>query len=289
MSELPIWAIEAGVPSAHVTAAAVRVARMLDHNGSEISDLRRSYRQHASGAYFPEPDMIKGETLLVDCGLVRKMGSRLVPTADLLTLGLEDDREAACEITMHVLTQLPPDTGSDQLEAVLEATIPSAERREELLLALGAKFDDTRARLVGEIGEEIVVQAARDQLLAVGHPELAAQVRRVSLGSDALGYDVTASRTTGSKRLFEVKASTKVDEVEFYLSRNEWETGIRYADDWFLVYCRVDDTEQRPGEIIGWCVASSLSEHVPVDRGSGEWRSVYLKLSTSLLQPGLPY
>jgi hypothetical protein len=104
-----------------------------------------------------------------------------------------------------------------------------------------------------------------------------------------LGYDVTASRTTGSKRLFEVKASTKVDEVEFYLSRNEWETGIRYADDWFLVYCRVDDTEQRTGEIIGWCVASSLSEHVPGDRGSGEWRSVYLKLSTSLLQPGLPY
>jgi len=199
------------------------------------------------------------------------------------------NREAASEITVHVLAQIQAVRGSDELEAVLEATALDAERREELLLALGAIFDDTHARLVGEIGEEIVVQAAKDQLIGVGHPELVPQVRRVSLGSDALGYDVTAPRTTGSKRLFEVKASTTRDQAEFYLSRNEWDTGIRFADDWFLIYCRVDDTEQRTGEIVGWCTASSLSEHVPEDRGSGEWHSVYLKLSSSALESGLPY
>src|SRR5687768_16547276 len=99
MSETPIWSFQRGMPSAHVTAAAVRVARMLDDKGSDISDLRRSYRQHASGAYYPEPDMIKGEALLVDCGLVRKEGSRLVPSPLLLTLELEDDGESASEIT----------------------------------------------------------------------------------------------------------------------------------------------------------------------------------------------
>jgi hypothetical protein len=289
MSELPIWAIKTGVPSTHVIEAAVRVARMLDRTGSEISDLRRSYRQHASGAYFPEPDMIKGETLLVDCGLARKAGSRLLPTPRLGTLGLDDDREAANEITVHVVAQLEAMTGSEDLEEALEATALDADRREEILLALGARFDDSQARLVGEIGEEIVVQAARDQLLGAGHPELAAKVRRVSLGSDALGYDVTAPRTTGPRRLFEVKASTRRDSAEFFLSRNEWATGIRYGDDWFLVYCRVDDTEQRTGEIVGWCAADSLRENVPADRGSGEWRSIHLKVSASTLQSGLPY
>jgi hypothetical protein len=289
MTELPIWAIEKGVPSAHVAEAAVRVARMLDRNGSEVSDLRRSYQQHASGAYYAEPDMVKGEMLLIDCGLVRKVGSRLVPAGDLATIALDDEEEAASEILVRVLAQLPPDTESERLEAVLEATVSDAERREELLLALGARFDDTHRRLVGEIGEELVVQAARNQLLAVGRSALAGQVRRVSLGSDALGYDVTAPRTTGSKRLLEVKASTTSNEVEFFLSRNEWETGSQFEDDWFLVYCRVDDVEHRTGEIVGWCAASSLAEHVPDDRGSGEWRSVCLNLPPSLLEAGLPH
>ena len=275
MDSSPIWTTEAGAPSPHIAAAAVRVGRMLDRSGSEVADLRRSYHQHASGAYFAEPDMIKGEVLLVHSGLARRIGTRLVPTPELLTLDLSDEHDAASEIVGHTLAQHLPDTSSDELEAVIRRAIPSAERREELLLALGARFDDAHSRLIGEIGEELVVEAARHQLLAVGHPELAAQVRRVSLGSDALGYDVSAPRTTGSRRMFEVKASSTHDGPAFFLSRNEWRTGIRNADDWFLVYCRIEEVEKRTGEIVGWCPASSLTDHVPDDRGSGEWRSVH--------------
>jgi hypothetical protein len=232
--------------------------------------------------------MIKGETLLVDCGLARRIGSLLVPSGALLSLQLEDENEAAGEITAHALAQLPPTASGEQLAQLVEAAIPSAERREELLLALGAKFDDTHARLVGEIGEEIVVEASRNELLALGHPELASRVRRVSLGSDALGYDVTAPRSTGSQRLFEVKSSVRVGEAEFFLSRNEWETGVRFADDWFLIYCMVSDTDTRTGGIVGWCEASLLSDHVPFDQGSGKWSSVHVALSTSRLETGLP-
>jgi hypothetical protein len=289
MSELPTWAIQQGVPSSHVAAAAVRVARMLNTKGSEISDLRRSYQQHASGAYYAEPDMIKGETLLVDCGLVRRAGSRLVPTGNLVTIGLDDEHEAASQIIIHVLGQLPPETGSDELEALVAGTTANAERREELLLAIGAKFDDARARLIGEIGEEIVVESLREQLRSLGHSELVSLVRRVSLGSDALGYDVTAPRTSGSKRLLEVKASVTPHEVEFFLSRNEWEIGTRYTDDWFLVYCQVNDTRQRTGEVVGWCSASSLIQHIPDDRGSGRWQTIFLQLRASSLEQGLPY
>lgn len=136
MSNTPIWAIRPGVPSPHIVAAAVRVARMIDHSGSELADLARSYRQHTSGAYYPEPNMAKGQALLIDCGLVRQEGSRLIPTAELLALGLEDDVEAAGQLAVRAIATLPAETTSDQLQAAVEAAALSAEQREEFLLAL---------------------------------------------------------------------------------------------------------------------------------------------------------
>jgi hypothetical protein len=70
--------------------------------------------------------------------------------------------------------------------------LPDAQRRQELLLALAQRFDDTHRRLIGEIGEDLVLEAARAELQQVGHADLARSVRRVSLTSDQLGYDVTA-------------------------------------------------------------------------------------------------
>lgn len=288
MTELPIWAIEPSVPSAHVVAAAVRVARMLDRQGSELTDLRRSYRQHASGAYYAEPDMIKGEALLIDCDLARLVGTRVMPAPELFGLAIDDDAEAAIQITTHVLAQLPLSTDPKYLASLVDAAIQDAERREELLVALGSKYDDALARLVGEIGEEIVLHAVRDELLQLGYPSLARDAHRVSLQSDALGYDVSAPRIGGSRRLLEVKASTSPGEIEFFLSRNEAEVGRCYPDDWFLVYVRVQSIEQRTGEIIGWCERGSLDAHLPLDHGSGTWTSVRIASSADLLKTGIP-
>lgn len=223
-----------------------------------------------------------------DCGLVRQEGTRLVATAELLALGLEDETEAASQLTLRAIATLPAETTSEQLQAAVEAVTFDAEQREEFLLALGAKFNDAYQRLIGEIGEELVVQAAKDDLRSLGHPDLAAQVRRVSLGSDALGYDITAPRTAGAKRFLEAKAGLGADTARFFLSRNEWETGRRYPDDWFLVYCRVEDTRARTGEIVGWCSAMELDDHVPSDRGAGEWSSICVAFPAAQLHPELP-
>jgi hypothetical protein len=289
MSEAPIWAVQPGVPSSHIVAAAVRVARMIDRAGSELTELARSYHQQSSGAYYPEPDMAKGQALLIDCGLIRQEGTRLIPSAVLLALGLEDDAEAGGQLTLRAIATLPPETTSDELQAAVEAAPLSAEQREEFLLALGAKFDDAHRVLVGEIGEELVVQAAKDDLMALGHSDLAAQVRRVSLGSDALGYDITAPRTSGAKRLLEAKAGVDADTARFFVSRNEWETGLSYPDDWFLVYCRVGDTKARTGEVVGWCTAQDLADHAPADHGAGRWSSVCIELPAAELRGGLPH
>ena len=131
---------------------------------------------------------------------------------------------------------------------------------------------------------------AKEQLADLGHPQLAAQVRQVSLRSDALGYDVTAPRTIGNGRLFEVKSSIHAGpDITFYLSRNEITTGCKYPDDWFLICCRVNDVAARTGEILGWCGPGALEPHSPSDRGAGAWQSVQITLSETELAPGLPY
>jgi len=84
-------------------------------------------------------------------------------------------------------------------------------------------------REVGEIGEDIVTGAARSELLDLGHADLARAVRRVSLISDQLGYDVVAPRVGGPNRLLEVKATTGPhdDPIRIHLSRNEAAVGAR--------------------------------------------------------------
>ena len=109
------------------------------------------------------------------------------------------------------------------------------------MIGLARRFDETLQRLVGDIGEEIVVNAARSELRAMGRPELAREVRRVSLLSDQLGYDVSAPRVSGRPRLLEVKATTAElvgPSVNAHLSRNEADTGAALAD-WALVICAI--------------------------------------------------
>jgi hypothetical protein len=158
-----------------------------------------------------------------------------------------------------------------------------------MLIALGRRFDDAHQRLLGEIGEEVVLATARAELQSLGYPVLAARVRRLSLETDQTGYDITAPRIIGSPRLLEVKATTTTAEAEIsvHLSRNEFKTGIRYRD-WSLVICRITDVPARAGEIIGWSTAAALDGLTPTDCERGRWESAILTIDVNSLLPGLP-
>lgn len=166
--------------------------------------------------------------------------------------------------------------------------MPDPQGREELLLARAQRFDDQAQCLIGEIGEELVVTAARQELAELGRADLARGVRRVSLVSDTLGYDVSAPRTSGRPRLLEVKSTTRAD-VTFvvHISRNEAKIGQTYPD-WALVVCRVDDVEARSGEICGWCQAGDFAARLPRDAAGGHWEQAAIELSADELLPGLP-
>jgi len=287
----PLWADPAGLPTRHAIRAALRVAALIDPQGSPVVAARETYWHVASGGTLPPPDLTMGEALLVDLGLavVHDDSIRRTPLLDAL---LEGDEESAAASIVIASVDEHPDVALLDLEhvqaRVAECIHDRLQQRDALTVIL-TKFDDTHRRLVGEIGEEIVFHAARAELADAGHLELAARVRLVSLVSDAYGYDIVAPRAHGADRLLEVKATTSISDSQatVHLSRNEADVGSR-RDNWMLVLCHIHDAERRHGNIVGWAGYRELRSLLPTDRTRGRWESASLTLDLANLVPGLP-
>jgi hypothetical protein len=292
VTETPPWATAAGLPAGHAVRAAIHVAVTIDQRGSRVVDAYESYWHKATGGLFAPPDLERGQRLLVDCGLVEERQGTLYPRAELqqILAGNFDDVVAAIYGRAVTYQQETADWSSEEASAELEELIPDPARREELLLALARRFDDTQRRLIGAIGEELVVSVLRAELNGLGYPELARSVRHLSLESDQLGYDIAAPRIGGADRLVEVKATTAIEGgvASIYLSRNEAEVGLRYYLDWALVLCLVTDQLRREGEIVGWLSSRALAPALPVDSTAGRWEVANLAINISELLPGTP-
>jgi len=289
------WANDGGFPTAHVLRAALHVASLIGERGAPATDVRASYWRHATGGTFAPPDLALGERLLLDVGLVTDSEGMLVAAPALLAILQGSAEDASASLYLRAVLQARPlPTSRDQhslaaWEQSVKAVIPDAARREQILTALGRHFNDAHRRLVGAIGEELVAAAARAELEALGHRALARTVRRVSLDSDQLGYDISAPRISGPPRLLEVKATTDQASTELtvHLSRTEADTGAKYSA-WALVICRVTDLTQQKGEILGWCAADSLAGLLPTDTQSAKWESAVLTFPAANLISGIP-
>jgi len=124
----------------------------------------------------------------------------------------------------------------------------------------------------------------------LGYLDLARAVRRVSLESDQLGYDVSAPRISGPRRLLEIKATTAIATSAhgLHLSRNEADVGARYPHDWALMVCQITNPDAAEGEIVGWCSRASLEELLPKDTPSGRWEQAWVEIPVTAFTPGLP-
>lgn len=281
------WAAAGGLPSAYILHAALHAAALIDAEGSIVDQARESYWHRATGGEFSAATLRIGEELLLDTGLLVERDGRLHLTSALAMLleGSVEDAGAGVALEASSLIDFPD---QHPASAELQALVPDAQRREELLLALAQRFDDRRRRLIGDIGEGLVLSAAREELTSLNRPDLARRVRRVSLESDALGYDITAPRLLGEPRFLEVKATTGADEpIRIHLSRNEARVGSIYAG-WSLIVCRISDPDERVGEILGWCHAASLRSRLPSDVDGGRWESAELDIWPNELLPNLP-
>lgn len=289
------------VPTPHVLRAALKAGSALDGSGTAVEVAYQSYLRLPTGGLYHSQDLLMGEWLLIECGLVRREADMLYPSQQLhhlLSLGEED----ACELLLAAaLNERPPlwlyaavqgDAVSPELipdddTETLAEVIPSAARREALLLALGRRYDPTRNATLGNLGEELVMAESRAQLQAAGRPDLAEKVQRVSLISDQLGYDVIAPTLSGSSRRMEVKTTARAGGlIEVTIARNEALVGLRDPC-WALVACRVG--QSGAVHITGWCRGSALGSLLPTDKDPrGRWASAALTLLPDLLSPGLP-
>jgi hypothetical protein len=95
---------------------------------------------------------------------------------------------------------------------------------------------DARNRLLGERGEEFVVDLERQRLRQQQRPDLASRVRWVSkeLG-DGLGYDVASyDHRDASELKIEVKSTCNSLYFPFYVTDNEVRTSDRFPDSYRL-------------------------------------------------------
>lgn len=288
-------------PTPHELRAALWVARMLPETGIARADAQASYALAPSGGVYRHEDFAAAEARLAECGLIALSNDRLSPSAELTEVSQLPEAEAIEVMLVAISERNPPiwlSTAADAetlaVEAIpdgdwktFETVIADPARREALLLSLSRKFDPIHTASIGAQGENCVVKACRLRLVELGRSDLATAVRRVSIISDQLGYDVVSPTAAGPSWRLEVKTTQVVGFlVCIHLSRNEARVGLSDPG-WALVVCwrRPDEAI----EIVGWCNSSILAPLLPQDScPQGAWTSVRLMLLRDELRDGLP-
>lgn len=290
--------------SPRMLRAVLWVSYVVGPGGEEADVAHASWRNLPLAGTVDFTELQAAERALVEIGLMWQRGNILQAAPELvacaadgragddaieLVLALVLEREAPLWLRTAVVdgAAVRPELLPDAVSSSLNVVIPDADRREAFLLARANRVEARERKLLGEEGEEAVVAACRAQLVEAGAPELAVAVRRVSLVSDELGFDVTAPCIDGSTRRIEVKATRSPgDTVRIFLTRNEITTGLADAN-WRLVVVRCN--YDRSQTILGHTSARMLLHMLPTDRHSrGRWRTATLRLAVAELQPGLP-
>ncbi len=289
-------------PTPHQLRSALRAGEVVvRHAGRPRAELGPAFLRTPTEAVFSDRDLELGAGLLLEAGFVTFPGNVVSPAVSLPTL-LAMRPEEACELLLDRLlgarrplwvtaaateSGVSPELIPDEAARGLGEIFPDPDRRESFVLALARRFSADERTRVGELAEEHVVACARAELSAAGRDDLVAQVQRLSLISDQLGYDVKAPCEGGDPRRLEVKGTrAQGSTVAIFLSRNEAQVALQDPR-WFLVLCRVGRDETV--ELVGWTTGEGLRDRLPTDpETGGAWQSTKIYIDTAELTGGLP-
>ena len=284
-------------PSQYLLYCAARVLRIVGQAHHSESEMRHSYRSTASGGILSQDGLIGAERWLIENGWLTLDGFGLKASERSQMLP-GDEAEIARELVRAMVLDAPPswlnavavrgEIRPEFLPAEADTTLNdmlSAEERDALLLAAAEKYDESAQRALGESAEESVLTACRALLTERGRGDLARKVRRVSLISDSVGYDIQSPDLRGSECRLEVKCF-RGRHPSFYITRNEFEVGLRLPR-WYLVLCRAAN-DSHPN-VVGWTALTPLAGKMPSDLDkSARWQSAKVRFVESELRPGLP-
>lgn len=146
------------------------------------------------------------------------------------------------------------------------------------------KFEAEHLEEIGLEGEKWVFECY-SRLLTCSDAE---RMKHVSLVNDTLGFDIVTPSLENMSRIIHIEVKTTnrpVQNPRFYLSRNEFEVGLKDPN-WVLVMVQKIGGEYR---IFGHCFASQLEEYMPMDTSDySVWESVKVTLVSAMVRPGLP-
>jgi hypothetical protein len=287
------------LPTRHLLRAAVRAARLLPLDGTDQDSAWNSYGAVGTGGIYTRKDLHTGEGILTSAGLLERSGDDLIPDSHLHDLVALPTETACNEILRALLGEVEPvwliAATSDGL--VEEELVPDSalrelghldpQDREEMLLALGRKFSNEDRERTGALAEEALCEELRQALRRQGAEHLADAVRRVSLESDDLGYDITTPRISGPTLRVESKGTRGAGPIwRVFISRNEARQA-RIDPSWIMVVSAVSpDDEVR---VIGWIGGVALQRFFPRDTEPvGVWTTAELRLEFKELTPGVP-
>lgn len=265
-----------------------------------------SYASLRTGGLYDEASLVRAQQLLEDLGLISRTGSKLQATEELARWHLLPEPVfveallqrwlvARAGLWLYAFARDPEPNWSelvpDAADKLLTSVYDNPDQRRAVVRMLAHKVDAEAIAELGACGEEAVAAACRGHLRAAGRDHLAAEVVRVSLHDDTLGFDVTSPDCCGHRHNLEVKSTgSPTGPVEFYLSRNEFDVGA--ADPaWAIVVARrgLDNVVH----VAGWLQYEVVAPLVPLDQppqgnARGRWASMRVTVDESALTPGLP-
>jgi hypothetical protein len=103
--------------------------------------------------------------------------------------------------------------------------------------------------ILGLLGEELVIQFEKWNLIRQGKQRFAEQVRWVSKDDgDGAGFDILSKQKNGADKYIEVKTTRLSKETPFFFSRNEFQFSNEHSKDFFLY--RLFNFEEKAGMFI---------------------------------------
>ena len=286
------------LPSPFLLRSAARVLSIVGRGSHSDANLLASYLVTPSGGILSSSGLVVAQQWLVDQGWLTRKGATLRASPRSQALPSHDESEVARDLVRATILDSTPVwlSASTARGEVRQEFLPEdAERlfaemfddeeRDAILLAAAAKYDEAALRALGESGEEAVLAACRSFLEGQGRPDLAREARRVSLISDAMGWDISTPNLTGQVCRLEVKCYRGRDPT-IYLTRHEFNVGRRQSR-WYLVLCR--SMGDSAPVVVGWTTVAPLVPRIPTDvTRSAKWQVARVRIVESELQPGLP-
>lgn len=147
------------------------------------------------------------------------------------------------------------------------------------------KFDQEILKSIGDSGEKFVIYSIKSKLPS----EMHSKIIHVADVNDYAGYDIYSPSVNNIEKnvKIEVKTSTRNrdQDIQFFLSRNEFEVGRRNRD-WCIVFVSIDNgTKQILGHLYCYQIESRLPRDVDP---SANWQNCKILVDTFLLHGGLP-